>query len=397
MKQIYVLAILFFGMANTAVTAQETTSPWSFEVGVNAVDVYPVGEDATTAQGDYFNEFFNVNDHWNLGGFNFGATRSLGKHLSATATLSVNEISKWGETATEESALVGNSEYFGIDAMLNYAFGSGKLQPFISAGAGYTWIGEDRFNTYALESGDDDEVGAGTLNGGVGLKYALSERFGLKFQATYKHSFEDYLTKHFQHTLGVTYKLGKIIPPVVPVIDTDGDGVADENDLCPDVAGLKEFAGCPDSDGDGVPNSLDKCADNETGTGKGCKEPVKTIEVPVAPSTLSKIVYFDTDKADLDNNSKAIIGDIVKLSENGSQYSIAVSGYTDTVGGANYNKSLSLKRANAVKEYLASRGISVNNITIESYGEEKPAAPNTTREGKSLNRRAELTINVTSK
>jgi len=371
MKQIYVLAILFFGMANTAVTAQETTSPWSFEVGVNAVDVYPVGKNIATAQGDHFDEFFNINDHWNLGGFNFGATRAFGQHLSATATFSVNEISKWGETPTEESAFVGNSEYFGLDAMINYAFGKGKLQPYIAAGGGYTWIGEDRFNTYSTAAGSDNLVGAGTVNGAGGLKYALSERFGLKLQAMYKHSFKDYLTQHFQHSLSVTYKLGTVIPPVVPIVDTDGDGVEDANDLCPDVAGLKEFAGCPDSDGDGVPNNLDKCANGETGTGKGCKEPV--------------------------NNSKAIVEDIVKFSEKGSKYSISVSGYTDTVGGSNYNKALSLKRANTVKEYLASRGVSVNNITIEGLGEEKPATTNATREGKSLNRRAELTINVTSK
>ena len=378
MKQIYVLALLFFAMATTALSAQETTSPWSFEVGVNAVDVYPVGEQSkltpyggTTAQGDYFDEFFNINDHWNLSGFQFGATRAFGKHLSATATLSVNEISKWGETATDESVLVGNNEYFGIDGMINYSFGRGKLKPYLGVGGGYTWIGENVYNIYSVADGTDNEVGAGTLNGAFGLTYALSERFGLKLQAMYKHTFEDYLTKHFQHSLGVTYKLGKIIVPEVPVVDTDGDGVADDADLCPNVPGLKEFAGCPDSDGDGVPDSLDKCPNNETGTGVGCKEPVKTVAPVKQPTTLSKVIYFDTDKANLDNNSKAIVGDIVKFAENGSKYTISVNGYTDTVGRSNYNNSLSLKRANTVKEYLASRGVSVNNITIDGKGENK--------------------------
>lgn len=391
MKQIYVLAILFFGMANTAVTAQETTSPWSFEAGMNAVDLYPVGENMP--QGEFFDEFFNVNDHWNLGVY-LGATRELTKHLSISARASIAEISKWGDLGSaDESVLVNNLEYYGIDGMFNYSFTDNKLKPYIGVGGGYSWMVEGPYN---MSAGNKAVIGAGTVNGAAGVKYLISDRVGLNLQFMYKHSFKDYLAKHMQHSLGITYKLGTLAKDVVvEPVDTDGDGVADVNDLCPNIAGLKEFAGCPDSDGDGVPDNLDKCPNNETGSGQGCVAPVKTVEVPVTPTTLAKVVYFDTDKANLDNNSKAIVEDIVKFSEKGSKYSISVSGYTDTVGGSNYNKALSLKRANTVKEYLASRGVSVNNITIEGLGEEKPATTNATRVGKSLNRRAELTINVT--
>jgi len=136
MKKIYALTILVFAMVNTALIAQETTSPWSIEVGINEVDLYPVGE--SMPQGEYFDEFFNVNDHWNLGVY-VAATRDLTKHLSFTATGSINEISKWGDFGkADESALVENKEYYGLDGMLNYDFGSGRLQPYIAAGGGYT-------------------------------------------------------------------------------------------------------------------------------------------------------------------------------------------------------------------------------------------------------------------
>jgi outer membrane protein OmpA-like peptidoglycan-associated protein len=73
----------------------------------------------------------------------------------------------------------------------------------------------------------------------------------LTYQATYKHSFQDYLTKHFQHNVGLSINFGGT--------DTDGDGVYDKKDACPEVPGLAEFNGCPDSDGDGIQDSEDAC------------------------------------------------------------------------------------------------------------------------------------------
>jgi hypothetical protein len=74
---------------------------------------------------------------------------------------------------------------------------------------------------------------------------------------TYKKSFNDRedangvpAPSHFQHTAGLTFKFG----------DTDGDNIY-KDDACPDVAGLKEFNGCPDTDGDGIQDSADACPD----------------------------------------------------------------------------------------------------------------------------------------
>ena len=67
----------------------------------------------------------------------------------------------------------------------------------------------------------------------------------------YKHAFEDYIPKHFQHSVGLVFKFGGT--------DTDNDGIYDQDDACPEEAGLEMFNGCPDSDNDGIQDSKYDC------------------------------------------------------------------------------------------------------------------------------------------
>jgi outer membrane protein OmpA-like peptidoglycan-associated protein len=103
------------------------------------------------------------------------------------------------------------------------------------------------------------DASAGTVNGGLGLTFWFAENVGLSYRATYKHSFDDTRTpdvdvaSHVQHFAGLTFKFGGK--------DTDGDGIYDKDDACPEVAGLKQFNGCPDTDGDGIEDSKDSCPD----------------------------------------------------------------------------------------------------------------------------------------
>ena len=97
----------------------------------------------------------------------------------------------------------------------------------------------------------DRNVGAGTLNGNLGLRYWFNEKLGVEVQTMYKHAFEDYIPKHFQHSVGLVFKFGGT--------DTDNDGIYDQDDACPEEAGLEMFNGCPDSDNDGIQDSKDDC------------------------------------------------------------------------------------------------------------------------------------------
>ena len=244
--------LLVFAIGN--VNAQDENNPWQFTIGINAVDVFPVGEDAP--QGDYFQEFYNVEDHWSI--LPAVSLISLQKYIengfSIGVSGTINRLDKWGQTKDGTAVSVDNLMYYAIDGNVKYSLSdvlnSKKLEPFVGVGGGYTWIEEGPFNNNS--SGDGSAlVGAGTLNGTVGLAYWFSDNVGITAQSTYKHSFKDYLTKHFQHSVGISFKFGGT--------DTDGDGVYDKQDLCPEVPGLEEFNGCPDTDGDGIEDSKDAC------------------------------------------------------------------------------------------------------------------------------------------
>ncbi|WMI66161.1 hypothetical protein RBH94_03140 [Aestuariibaculum sp. YM273] len=184
-------------------------SPWVFEAGINAVNVYSVGEDAP--QGPFFDEFFNVNDHWNIGLPTVKVARYINDDVFVSVRASFNKLNKWGEFPNDPKAEVDKLTYLGFDAMINTninnLFESEKVEPFVGAGLGYTWIQEGEYNMLSPANGTDDLVGAATINVSAGLKYWFTETIGLSWETTYKHSFEDYLTKHWQHSLGVIFKI----------------------------------------------------------------------------------------------------------------------------------------------------------------------------------------------
>ena len=119
--------------------------------------------------------------------------------------------------------------------------------------------------------------------------------------------------------------------------------------------------------------------------------------VAAAPAGPSKVTYaadalFDFDKAVLKPAGKAKLDDLVgKVKGINLEVVIAV-GHTDSVGAAGYNQKLSVKRAEAVKAYLVSKGIEKNRVYTEGKGLTQPVADNKTKEGRSKNRRVEVEV-----
>jgi len=260
LSRVLLVAVLLLGISTT--NAQDKNNPWAFSFGLNAVDLYPTGE--PTPSGPIFDEFFNANDHWNVIPIISSAT--ISKYLDAgftfSATGSFNRINKLGSvsdpiTGIETTVKPLNNQtlpYFAVDGMVSYSFqellSSNTIEPLLGVGGGYSWV---------------DGIGAGTLNGSAGLRFWFSEKVGLDLRTTYKHAFEDYLPIHWQHTAGVVFKFGGT--------DTDGDGIYDNEDACPEEAGLAIFNGCPDSDNDGIQDSKDDCP-NDAGLAEfnGCPD-----------------------------------------------------------------------------------------------------------------------------
>ncbi|GAB3770611.1 OmpA family protein [Ramlibacter monticola] len=116
-----------------------------------------------------------------------------------------------------------------------------------------------------------------------------------------------------------------------------------------------------------------------------------------APAAATKVTYaadafFDFDKAVLKPEGKAKLDDLVGKIQGINLEVIIAVGHTDSVGGDAYNQRLSVRRAEAVKGYLVSKGIEKNRVYTEGKGEKQPVADNKTAEGRAKNRRVEIEV-----
>jgi type IX secretion system PorP/SprF family membrane protein len=156
-----------------------------------------------------------------------------------------------------------------------------------------------------------------------------------------------------------------------PESDRDKDGTPDKDDQCPDVPGPKENKGCPvggDRDGDGVPDDQDRCP-NTAGdpANGGC--PTVTQAERDALTLAIRNLYFDTDKWTIRPSSFRDLNNVVFIMKQKKDWKLKIAGHADPRGNDEHNLMLSRNRANAVKNYLVSKGIPPNLLIVEYYGE----------------------------
>jgi len=111
---------------------------------------------------------------------------------------------------------------------------------------------------------------------------------------------------------------------------------------------------------------------------------------PINPQTgvaLTRVFYFDYDKASLQPESLAILEQHAAFLRNNPERRVTIDGFTDERGTREYNLALGDRRANAVRDYLVSRGIGTDRLRTVSYGEERPKYDNAREETRRLNRR----------
>ena len=171
-------------------------------------------------------------------------------------------------------------------------------------------------------------------------------------------------------------------------LDTDGDGVFDRIDQCPDTpkgAKVNEF-GCElDEDNDGVVDRLDTCL----GTPSIFKVDSDGCPIIVLDNTL-----FDFDSATLSTTElEKLKSSLVTIPALKANEVILVTGHTDSKGSDAYNMTLSWKRANTVKNYMATNlNFESESIWIDGQGESQPVAENDTAENRHKNRRVEVKV-----
>lgn len=296
------------------------------------------------------------------------------------------------------------------------------------------------------DAGRDTDYAAASI--GAGVLFSTSDRMGFRFQYRLRNQIGGDSLSDDIYSIGIQIAFGdkktKIVdsdgdgvadmadrcpntPAGTPVdsrgceLDSDGDGVADSADQCPNTpAGAAVDArGCErDDDGDGVKNSADRCPNTPRGAqvdANGCErdddnDGVKN-SVDACPNTPAGAnvdvrgceikagdvielpgVTFETNSDRLLPGAEAILDEAAATLARNPDLAVEVAGHTDSDGAAAYNESLSERRARSVRNYLVERGANGDNLTVRGYGEAQPVADNATAEGKAANRRVELRI-----
>jgi OOP family OmpA-OmpF porin len=231
LKKIFLTLFIFVAVSN--VNAQDDNNPWVVGFGINSVDMYS-GTD-TSSQ---FKDLLGSSDWNTLPSLSrISAEKYLEKGFTLQLAGTLNKIKH--HRAKDDSDYV----LWSIGALVKYDLNSlvgetGWFDPYVGIGGDY--VSSGKYDKSEL-------MGVGAL----GFNVWFSDNIGLNFQHSDKLGFAKNVRSHYQNSLGLVVKFGGK--------DTDGDGVYDKKDACPEVPGLEEFNGCPDADGDGIKDSDDAC------------------------------------------------------------------------------------------------------------------------------------------
>ena len=233
--------------------------------------------------------------------------------------------------------------------------------------------------------------------------------------------------------------------------DTDGDGVKDHKDLCPEVPGSKKFKGCPmeysaymakmkaeedariaaeaeaarikaeeekrqmeaeamrlkaeeearvdaemkakeAAEAKAQAEAAAKAKADAEAAARAKAEATKMSEVKASFDAALRGIKFNSSKSTFKQESFTLMDNVVSVMQKYPDFNVSIEGHTDSQGGEAANTKLSISRANAVKDYLVSKGVNATRLTTKGLGEYRPIADNNTAEGRAQNRRVEFVI-----
>ncbi|GAA4097452.1 hypothetical protein GCM10022392_21210 [Mucilaginibacter panaciglaebae] len=304
-----------------------------------------------------------------------------------------------------------------INFLVNAGAGLINFNPTIYGATtpGYATVVSQTYNTASATNTNPHRVTNLVIPVGVGVKFKLSDAIGLKLG--YTENFIDgdvfdgvnkgYPTKdHYSYGYaGLDFTLGSKSKPNLEWVNP----VAMMYDELYDEALRKEVEALKgrvtnvenavndlkkDSDGDGVADQFDKCPNTAAGTvvdGSGC-----AIVFPKADTTAAapaaaaySNIQFEFDSSVLRTSSYPVL-DATSADLRATGAKVELDGFASSEGTAAHNMSLSRDRANSVKTYLVNSGVDSKKIKVKAYGETRPIADNSTEEGRVLNRRVQF-------
>ena len=388
-----------------------------------------------------------------LSGIQFNAGKNLTEHLSLEGMLGYSDMA--AEPCAPNDCFP-DQQHLDLSANLLAFFDRTKpFAPYLLVGVGYLGVKADD-GDFNWETGDN----AATASAGLGLKWRLGEsNFSIRAEHRARFAFDDTTYMDQLTTIGIEYAFGASqrdvgVPEPDKPDDTDGDGVLDMWDACPDTTLGVEVSSrgceiqnidrdndndrvpdhrddCPytpigvpvdprgcslDSDMDGVTTDKDRCPGSRIGANVDefgcendsdkdgvldhedrCPDTRRGVRVDVYGCVISDVislpgVNFESGSDLLIGGAESLMRDAAATLNKYPELQVEVAGHTDNVGNANLNLGLSDRRAKTVLDNLIKFGVDPSRLSFRGYGDLQPIADNSTAEGRAINRRVELRI-----
>ena len=370
MKKLFILFSFFVFLLTSNSFAQIAKSSWNYGIGLS----YPkfVNHSFSYASEINFGGFFNIQRNFsehvgirflirfaNLEGY-YGNPRQTGTTRSISGTLGLVYYFVPCETVTPYFVFGGGPDFYMLDNQAKKTLDDFNYSYDIFGGLGFKWnLGEywamtTEFNYITAMDNKFDGIDGASLGGIFGGPYK----------------------SYFAIDLGFNYYFSKGEP----------------SGLCSVYNGLSQNVVTAPVDYNKVEEIVKKYIPKEV-----VKEVVKEVAAPekTAPPDEKWVlvgVNFESNSAKITDESYPILYNAVKTLLENPGIKIEIQGYTDNVGSEQYNLRLSQIRADFVKSYLISKGISPDRLQAVGYGESNPIADNRTAEGRAMNRRIEFKI-----
>ncbi len=419
----YIIILLLLITTNSF--SQYNENKWIISASFDAVDLFPTGAKIDAPyypQGEFFEDLFNVSDHWNFGGPSISISKLIYKGLYFGAEMSLNKIKK-----IEGQDNIDYPYYAGQVFLKKTFYSTKKIRPFIKFGYGVSGIDRGLFGDTIPFS----QYFSKTLSPGIGVQFRITDHFGFEISSSFNKAIDINGITHLRHKASIYLGIGDR--------DKDGDGIINRKDKCPKTPGILEFNGCPDSDSDGIPDLEDKCP-NEPGEklNEGCPEKDevlnenkiipnknKEIQLEVVSPTFSvnstntkeksdnkvsedvlgisssitdkinenRIIYFPAVSTKILGKKNLVkLKSIINLLSKEQDLRVLLQGHSSDDGDSFLNLNLSRDRANSIKRTLIDSGIDPDRIEIKALGEEEPIFDNKSFNGRGFNRCVLITI-----